>query len=86
MRPESWNRLQLMTAHDAAVDTEELADRQLPVCDWPEPPATQGAPEEGFCPASDDGQHCEHWWDCEPCHWCGFDGGGADCDEMAGLA
>jgi hypothetical protein len=38
------------------------------------------APEEGFCSASEDQTHCEHWWDCEPCHFCGFDGGGEDCD------
>ena len=34
----------------------------------------------GYCPESEDDQHCVHWWDCEPCHWCGFGGGGEDCD------
>ena len=28
---------------------------------------------EGYCPKSEDLQHCEAWWDCEPCHFCGFD-------------
>lgn len=36
-------------------------------------------PEEGFCSEDLDG-HCPHWWDCEPCHYCGFDGGGEFCD------
>lgn len=27
--------------------------------------------EEGACQESPDGQHCEHWWDGEPCHFCG---------------
>lgn len=39
--------------------------------------------EEGFCLSGGDmgdDQHCYCWWDCEPCHYCGFDGGGADCD------
>lgn len=38
-------------------------------------------PSEGYCEKSRDGMHCVHWWDlCEPCHYCGFDGGGEDCD------
>jgi len=37
-------------------------------------------PKEGFCEQMFDGQHCEHWWDCEACCACGFDGGGEDCD------
>lgn len=24
--------------------------------------------------------HCIHWWDCEPCCSCGYDGGGEECD------
>lgn len=44
--------------------------------------------EEGFCFAVQDegpilegeNSHCDHWWDCEPCCYCGFDGGGEDCD------
>lgn len=24
--------------------------------------------------------HCYHWWECEPCCGCGYDGGGEDCD------
>lgn len=47
-----------------------------------------GLAEEGFCEANNgegpilegEGSHCPHWWDCEPCHYCGFDGGGDDCD------
>lgn len=31
------------------------------------------AMREGYCPKSEDGQHCEAWWDCEPCHFCGYD-------------
>ena len=42
---------------------------------------TLEAMQRGYCPKSEDGQHCDAWWDCEPCHWCGFDGGGEhDCD------
>lgn len=41
---------------------------------------TEFRAEEGFCGLSPDNTHCEHWWDCEPCHFCGFDGGGEDCD------
>lgn len=39
-------------------------------------------PKEGFCCGefSEDSQHCYCWWDCEPCCWCQFDGGGEDCD------
>ena len=39
------------------------------------------AMNEGFCFMSPDGQHCGHWWDCEPCDHCGYDGGGeaGDC-------
>lgn len=37
---------------------------------------------EGYCPSPKDDEvmHCDHWFECEPCHWCGFDGGGEDCD------
>lgn len=41
-----------------------------------------------WCPVGDPevdrmmASHCEHWFDCEPCDFCGFDGGGEDggCD------
>jgi hypothetical protein len=29
---------------------------------------------EGFCVASPDFQHCEHWWDEVPCCFCGMEG------------
>lgn len=33
------------------------------------------------CPKSNDGMHCQHWYDCEPCCACGCDEGGEDdCD------
>lgn len=35
---------------------------------------------DGFCIESPDRQHCSHWWDCAPCCYCGYDGGGEDCD------
>lgn len=25
-------------------------------------------------------EHCDHWFDCEPCCRCGFDGPGNHCD------
>lgn len=43
--------------------------------------ATYDELAEGKCPHPEsDGQHCGHWWDCGSCCWCGFDGGGEDCD------
>lgn len=40
---------------------------------------SQEQQEEGFCNSTNI-EHCNHWWDCEPCCECGFDGGGKDCD------
>lgn len=41
-----------------------------------ETPFGPGHPE--FCPQSKDeapGTHCDHWWEAEPCCWCGTDEG-----------
>lgn len=35
---------------------------------------------EGSCSESEDDSHCYCWWECEPCCYCLFDGGGEDCD------
>ena len=35
---------------------------------------------ETWCPATHEVEHCGHWFDCDPCCRCGFDGGGEDCD------
>ena len=38
-----------------------------------------GEGDDGYCPArDDDGIHCIHWWDAEPCCTCGA---GRDCIE-----
>ena len=29
---------------------------------------------EGYCPKREDTIHCVHWWDCEPCCSCTYDG------------
>lgn len=33
------------------------------------------------CPSkkSYNGQHCDFWWDCEPCSWCGDNTPDPDC-------
>ena len=37
--------------------------------------------KETACPVREDGQHCEHWYDCEPCCACGDETDGTcDCD------
>lgn len=43
-------------------------------------PFGPGHPE--WCPAADekDPGHCEHWFDCEPCHRCGDDTRDPNCD------
>lgn len=30
------------------------------------------AAKQPQCPGTEDGLHCEHWYDCEPCHVCGL--------------
>lgn len=43
--------------------------------------AMRAEPSE-FCPnaPADDPGHCEHWYDCEPCHRCGDDTIDPNCD------
>lgn len=48
-----------------------------------DPVKPDAAADVQLCPAApaDDVVHCEHWFDCEPCCWCGTDVGGEDdCD------
>jgi hypothetical protein len=37
--------------------------------------------DEGACSAREDGVHCVHWWDGEPCCSCGHDGGEVDGED-----
>lgn len=35
-----------------------------------------------ICPSAPEGEvvHCGHWYECEPCHWCGDDTPDPNCD------
>lgn len=39
-----------------------------------DPPVPLPTADDGHCEAREDGIHCVHWWDAEPCCACGHTG------------
>lgn len=52
----------------------EVEDRTSSQVDVPAANPYGATRDEGYCFASPDAQHCAHWWDCAPCHYCGYEG------------
>lgn len=71
-RAELQRLLHEMDEQRDRVDDEELPDALVAVASGP----------DEHCPSSkDDAElHCEHWYECEPCCWCGDDTPDPRCD------